>query len=321
MSHEVESMMFVGETPWHGLGTYCGDEGVDVDTALMASGLDWTVYDEPVHTTEGSVIPGFKAIRRDSDNSVLSINQESYRIFQNQEAFAFLDAIVAEDGGVKIETAGSLRMGKRIFIVAQTGSREVLPGDGVNEYMLVFTSHDGSLALTALPTSVRVVCNNTLQAARGMARGQKSGIKIRHTTRMDVQVADALSTLSDIRAAHAIQARFEETLAAHKMKATEWAALLDKIVPLPETRTARAEGKRDDLTHFYKEGIGTDIKGVRDTAWAALNAVTQFTTHQDARGDTTRLDRVLWGSGAALVTQTSEFLAEVVDFDGTAFAA
>ena len=111
MSANVESMFYVREAPWHGLGTSV-EEALDSAKALEKSGLDWKVIQKPIMTDTFELIPGFKANIRDKDNRVLGVVSDRYKVVQNSEAFAFTDALLNE--GVRYETAGSLQDGKKI---------------------------------------------------------------------------------------------------------------------------------------------------------------------------------------------------------------
>ena len=115
MAANVETMFYVRETPWHGLGTRVL-EAQESGKALALAGLDWRVRQEPIYTKENEVIPGYKANVRDSDRKTLGVVTDRYKVIQNTEAFAFTDALLGE--GVRYETAGSLQDGKRIWLLA-----------------------------------------------------------------------------------------------------------------------------------------------------------------------------------------------------------
>ena len=113
MSANVETMFYVREAPWHGLGVRV-ESALNSEDALVMSGLNWNVLQKPIMTTSGNPIPGYKANIRDTDNRVLGVVTDRYRVVQNSEAFAFTDALLGE--GVKYETAGSLQDGRRIWM-------------------------------------------------------------------------------------------------------------------------------------------------------------------------------------------------------------
>ena len=130
MPAEVESMMYVREKPWHGLGTEVTEAPTSAD-ALRFAGLDWNVRQEPVFNSRGGIVKGYKANVRDSDGSVLGIVSERYKVVQNEEAFKFTDELIG--GEVRYETAGSLREGKQIWLLAKLPERRVA-GDAVDPY-------------------------------------------------------------------------------------------------------------------------------------------------------------------------------------------
>ena len=129
MSHEIEQLAYVSNeangrfVPWHGLGTPV-EKAMTSAEALELGGLDWEVNPKPVFTETGFEIPNYKANIRSSDNSVLGIVTNRYKIVQNKEAFAFTDALL--DGGVTYETAGSLGNGKTIWLLAKMPEKKIL---------------------------------------------------------------------------------------------------------------------------------------------------------------------------------------------------
>ena len=106
MAANVESMFYVREKPWHGLGVKVQEAPSSAD-ALIQAGLDWKVLQEPIYTEKEEVIEGYKANIRDTDRKALGVVTDRYKVIQNQEAFAFTDELLGE--GVRYETAGSLQ--------------------------------------------------------------------------------------------------------------------------------------------------------------------------------------------------------------------
>lgn len=111
MAANVETMFYVREKPWHGLGTKVMEAPTSKD-ALILAGLDWKVQQKPIFTESNQLIPGYKANVRDIDNKALGVVSDKYKVIQNDEAFAFTDALLGE--GVRYETAGSLKGGKTV---------------------------------------------------------------------------------------------------------------------------------------------------------------------------------------------------------------
>ena len=167
MAAAVETMFYTREKPWHGLGTMVM-EAPDSRSALALAGLDWSVFQKELTTSDGIPVPGYKANLRSTDNRVLGVVTDRYKIVQNQEAFAFTDALLGE--GVQYETAGSLQGGRRTWILAKLPQRYIISGDEITPYLVFMNSHDGSGSIKAAMTPVRVVCMNTLNLALSTAK-------------------------------------------------------------------------------------------------------------------------------------------------------
>ena len=189
MAANVESMFYVREMPWHGLGTRVAEAPSSKD-ALRLAGLDWKVVQEPILTVRNEVVPGFKANIRDRDHSVLGVVTDRYKIIQNEEAFAFTDALLGE--GVRYETAGSLQNGRRVWILAHMPREYIIMGEHISPYLLFSNTHDGSGAIKVCLTPIRVVCNNTLNLALNTAKRSWSMI---HTGDVNAKMREAYDTL------------------------------------------------------------------------------------------------------------------------------
>ena len=162
MSANIESMFYVRETPWHGLGTRV-IEAPSSEDALIAAGLNWNVIQEPIYTGENEPISGYKANVRDSDRRVLGVVTDRYKVVQNHEAFAFTDALLGQ--GVRYETAGSLQEGRKVWLLAHMPHEYIISGERISPYLLFSNTHDSSGAVKVALTPIRVVCNNTLNLA------------------------------------------------------------------------------------------------------------------------------------------------------------
>ena len=183
------SFFSVNEKPWHRLGQIVTDYPNSKE-ALIYAGLDYEVVKRKIYTHDGEIgkgmdflirdieIPNHQATVRTDTNQVLGVVGKDYEIVQNVDAFAFFDSIVGGDG-IQYETAGALGNGERIFITAKLPSYiKVGKDDLIEQYLFLTTSHDGYGSITAAFTPVRIVCNNTLNAA---LQNHSNAIKIRHT--------------------------------------------------------------------------------------------------------------------------------------------
>jgi len=155
MASNFETGFFVREPAWHGLGTIVQDAPTSMD-ALKLAELDWQVTQEPIYLNNNVVIKNAFANVRSSDNGVLGITTERYKVVQNSEAFSFTDALL--DSNVRYESAGSLAEGKRIFILAKMPEIYKIGGDDVEPFLVFTNSFDGKGSIRVALTPVRVVC-------------------------------------------------------------------------------------------------------------------------------------------------------------------
>ena len=295
MSNGRANMMYAGERGWHGLGHDVGAEAVTAEEAIKAAGLDFTVglqrmyaeYDDDGTTIE---IPNNYAVVRDDTKAVLSVVGGKYEVLQNTDCFEFLDAVVGPDKLVRYNTAGSLHGGRKIWLLAELTNLtfEPVPGDVVKPYLALIKGHDGVTPLMSFFTSTRIVCQNTANMALANAKKNRDGIvKIRHTKSAQDKVADARHVLGLAVTRAEEYGATMTSLAKKQVNVAQWDAFLNELFPLPElpedkltSRALTVATKRHDkLTELFEAGLGTDIVGVRGTAWGAYNAVTEFTTH------------------------------------------
>lgn len=155
MSANVETMFSARVKPWHGIGTVV-EECPNSKEALGLAGLDWQVEQKDIYTDGETLVPGYKANVRNTDQRVLGVVSDRYQVVQNEEAFAFTDELLG--GGVRYETAGALQGGRRTFILARLPQRFIIAGDEITPYFVIMNSHDASCSIKAAMTPVRVVC-------------------------------------------------------------------------------------------------------------------------------------------------------------------
>lgn len=326
MSAEVETMMYTKEVPWHGLGEYVGDHPILSDEAIVAAGLDWDVakvpvmglYDDGEDIHECMTDEWFLNVRT-TDRRVLGCVQGRYTVLQNSEAFTFMDALAGPKNLVRYHTAGSLHGGKRIWLLAEVVGLtiEPVPGDPTTPYILLVSGHDGRMPLKALFTSVRVVCQNTLNLALASS---SNGVTIRHTGNMLRKVDEAKMVLGFAQSEVEKYKELGDRLIRQVMKDADWDNFLDLLIPLEKDKpNARRTAVRDDITALWNAGPGTEIIGVRGTAWNALQAVTNYNTHHRSvrgAGDDTdlgrakRLEASWYGQGNTLNQKALRILAD-----------
>jgi phage/plasmid-like protein (TIGR03299 family) len=199
------SFFSVKERAWHGLGKVVEQYPTSAE-AIRYAGLDYTVEKRSmfIHNDEDFFnsetvnsdilipeidVPNYYANIRTDTKQVLGVVGKDYQIVQNIDAFEFFDAIVGGGDGILYETAGALGKGERIFITAKLPEYiRVGRDDLIEQYLFLTTSHDGFGSITAAFTPVRVVCNNTLNAA---LRNHSNAIKIRHTASANERIKQA----------------------------------------------------------------------------------------------------------------------------------
>lgn len=305
MAHEVEQMMYVGETPWHKLGKRF-IEPPTLEEALVAAGLDWKVTTEKVFSASGEVLPAL-ATRRSSDSRILGVVGPRYTPLQNTEAFDFFRPFI-QSNEASIETAGSLRMGQKVFVLAKLklDPMEIAKNDIVDKYVLLSNSHDGTLAVRVGFTPVRVVCANTMALAHNSKASQL--IRVRHSK-------NVVSNLEEIRnVMNLANAEFEATAEQYRVLASRQInqADLEKYVKLvfnSNKKLVEAEGNVDNLNNkrilnaiqpLFEQGRGNNLPGVRGTLWGAYNAVTEYLQYERGDDAQVRLDAMWFGQSALL---------------------
>jgi phage/plasmid-like protein (TIGR03299 family) len=322
MSHEFESGVFSdNKEAWHSLGAVLPEKLRDIPTALTLGGLDWTVSKRPLAYTDevdpDVVIPvdNYFALVRDTDNTVLNpCVSSSYHPLQNAEAFQFFEPFLHE--GCFISSAISLNAGKKICLLAEIedNEREVVTNDPVKAYLLLATSHDGSIGTTVKFTNVRVVCSNTLRAAMA-ERGEFR--TIRHT-------ASQMQQLSEVRASiNLFKRSFEQEVSIYKELANRTMGLnatrsyLERLFEkqlidtakrldiLPEDVSLEQNRFTKKCLENYMFSEDLQLDGVEGTAWAAFNAVTEAIKDRSSNRDN-RYNSIWFGPDSKLLDEAKQ---------------
>lgn len=275
MSANVESMFYVRETPWHGLGTKVM-EAPDSEGALIAAGLNWNVIQEPIFTGKNEPIRGYKANIRDSDRRVLGVVTDRYKVIQNHEAFAFTDELLGQ--GVRYETAGSLQDGKKVWLLAHMPHEYIISGERISPYLLFFNTHDGSGAIKVALTPIRVVCNNTLNLALSTAKRSWSMV---HTGDIRSKMQEARDTLFMAERYMDELGKEFEALRLKKLSDQKVMEYIEVLLPVEDGLTPQQikniERLREDMKIRYFDA--PDLQDTGKNAYRFINAVSDFATH------------------------------------------
>lgn len=311
---------FAQTVPWHGLGAIL-DHGMTSHEALKEARLDWeveqadlwaTLPDGPDGLPVRVAIPSHVANVRADNHAVLGIVSKTYQVIQNWEAFDFLDSL-ARDELLRYESAFSLRGGKQVCLLARAPLCDwVTPADELRRYILFTTSHDGSGAVRLLPTSVRVVCNNTYRLALHQAApGEVLSIRHEGDCKRKLEHArDMLHRAYDEFGAFTLRA---QRLVTRQLDSQQWGRILDALVPLEdadERSRPRREGIRTAITRRFGAAVPVETRG---TAWAAFNAVTAYVDHDISRSKAeSRFRSTMEGHGDRMKRRALDAIMEVV---------
>ena len=322
MAHQVETMAYAGETPWHGLGTRVSND-LSVDEMLEQSGLDWKVRAIPVvGKADGIEIKSdHKMLIRESDNKQLTMITDKWNPVQNQEAFDFFREFV-DAGSMEMHTAGSLQGGRWVWVLAKISeSFELFGGDKVDSYLLFSNPHIYGRGVEIRFTPTRVVCNNTLNLSLGNATDNK--VRLNHRSTFDAEmVKEALGIASEKMSKYKEMAQF---LGSKTYKTENVAEYMKSVFPgyskkdiaQPETLT---EAQVASL------GLSRNAKGALDiletqpganyapgTWWNAYNACTYMTDHVIGKTQESRLTSAWYGLNKSVKVKALEKAVEYAE--------
>jgi phage/plasmid-like protein (TIGR03299 family) len=317
-------MAYANETPWHQLGNPLPAKQ-SIEVWAQSAGMNWNIMETPVrYMTEqagalGSIMSfeDQKVLYRSDTKAPLSVVSGRYQVVQPKAVLEFYRDLT-EISGFELETAGVLKEGKKFWALAKTGKEATLKGnDVVKGYILLATSCDGTLATTATPTTIRVVCNNTLAIA---LNGASSAIKVPHSTSFDPQAVKKQLGIA-VSQWDAFMYRCK-TLSERKVKSHESMNYFLKVLcqtsssgsvhvdPAQGLVNERALKKVQSL--YEGQGKGAEMDSASGTAWGLLNAVTEYVDHEKrARSQEYRLDSAWFGQGASLKQRALDYALQL----------
>lgn len=307
MAHEVQTMAYAGEVPWHGLGNQLAPNQ-PLEIWQRQAGMDWAIESSPVHYQSKDQMRQFndaKVLYRSDSGEALSVVSNRYQVVQPREVLEFYRDLV-DMGGFQLETAGVLKSGRKLWALARTGQELMLKGnDLVKGYLLLATACDGTLATTAQFTSVRVVCQNTLAIATSDGQG---AIKVPHSTKFDADLVKkqlGIGISSWQRFVYDMRKLSDRQVNPFEARRYLVDLLGDADLPFHEQPNSKTLNRVFDL--FDGQGKGAELASSNGTAFGLLNSVTQFIDHERrARSVDNRIDSAWFGQGAATKTKALE---------------
>ena len=301
MAHEVETMAYVGETPWHGLGEKLAGEPSPKEIQRAAK-LDWTVKKMPLTYVHDGIrfLSGRHALIRESDGKLLDTVSKNWKPVQNDQAFEFFERFMRK-GDMTMEVAGSLMGGRRVFALAKVKDSFRLacaPEDVTESYLLFTNPHQYGYGVDIRFTPVRVVCMNTLTLALGQ-RDSEYRVSFSHARGYDEDAAlEVIGLATDKLNAYRRQADF---LASRRYGKEDLSKYFEEVFkPLTPPRERKDEKPTPAPRNCERALAIVETQPGHDYApgtwWNAFNAVTYLTDHQIGR-DETRLGTAFYGHG------------------------
>jgi phage/plasmid-like protein (TIGR03299 family) len=310
MAHQIELVdgkhrfAYTGHPGWHGLGTKAPDNVTPSELGDLAQ-INWTVSKRTLKTTitktgEDLIIGDKFALTRDDDDTVLDIVGKDWTPNQNSEVFKLFDRFY-DTGLVAMETAGSLRNGRMIFMLAKMKDGfDVIGGkDPHAKYILFSNPHESGHAVTVTFVATRVVCNNTLQIA--LSENAKNEARFRHVSKEPFTVERAVTMLGVIPNLVAAYKAKCETLASKKLPADGFIKLVKSVYGLkegkdvPEAQKSSNERIIERLKTCFVEQPGVNIG--EGTWYQAYHAITFDNDHVIGRSSETRFNSAQYGAG------------------------
>lgn len=308
MAHLFQSGLFFGEDAWHGLGvTLPADSPArySIEDSICIAGLNWEVETRPVFC-DGRELSAHRAVVRKDTGEVFGVVGERYRPLQNREQFDWF-APFLESGECAFETCGALKGGALVWVLAklQRADATVTADDKIRKYLLLTSSHDGSMSTSVGFCPIRVVCWNTLSA--GLRDSRSSLLKVKHTASQKQALAAIRETVNLVDETFEATAAQYRKLVACGISRDDIRKYVKLVLELEDDETKLSSRQRnilDNVVALALHGVGNDGR----TAWSAYNGVTQYLTHEYGRNADSRL-RANWYGEAKRVNDRALTLA------------
>ncbi len=295
--------------PWTGAGMPLDGVG-SAREGLARAGLTWDVGLDPLFMEGGREVPGFRAVVRRDNGAALGVVSPSWRPVQNSSLADFCDTL-ARQSGAKFEAVGSAKGGRSVWFVMELPRGFSIAGDEMKTYILVSNAHDGSRAVKAFLTPIRVACSNALRLAERRGHGS---VSIRHTATADARLDGARRVLA---CAVDDLARFRETaetLASRTMSDVQISEFVEAMFPFsdgdPERHPRLIRARESVRGRILGDGIALDRPAILATRWSALQGLIEHLDHgRRYRDDERRFTSTVLDASATLKIRALEFLS------------
>jgi len=299
-------MMYVGDTPWHGLGVAIPNtKRLSVEEAIVAAGLNWKVELQGVYTEDDKgvrqAIPEQYVTYRKIDKTVLGLVGKGYRPLQNIEAFRWFQPFL-DSGEATLETAGSLKRGSKVWVLARIRRDPMVVGkeDLMKHYILLSNSHDGSLAVRVGFTPIRVVCNNTLCLAHESKASKL--LRVKHTARVLESLEEVRDVIDLAHREFAATVEQYRRLGSRQINTTDLVKYVRIVFGLREKKRTAAQERQEKIVstviQLFENGRGNRVAG--RNYWGAYNAVNEYLNYFRGKTQDNTLNSLWYGKGGEI---------------------
>lgn len=261
-------------TTWSGVGTDVSQK-TSVDEILQKAGLDYTVTKEPVYLRDGILVPSRIATIKSETREPIGLVSDRYDIYQNADAFKFLEEIP----DIQFVRAGETYNGM-VYIIGKLPTLKVLD-DEFTPYVIFQTSHNGWFSLRATICPLRIVCQNQFAMS---FKNMTNTISIQHSKRLEGRIVEAQQLLKDTAIYMQGFTNTAEELALLKITDTDRSKICDAFFESAKAITERQkssfEEKKSRFNLCYNDDDNSNFRG---TAWGLVNALTDYETHKERK--------------------------------------
>ncbi len=312
MAHEFESGFFSRQPAWHGLGEVLPEPPKNALEALKKSGLDWNVNTMPLYANspaEEWIDTPYNALVRSSDKKVLGVVKGRWTPYQNIDAMEWTIPLI-ESGHWEYEAAGSLKKGERCWALLRQRTIEIVPNDELRQYLMVCWAHDGKSANFIQPTSVRVVCMNTLNAALNEAGVMRFAVRHSQFVKLNMEnIKELLQITTDSFETQRIE--FQK-MAQKQIAPKKVGVILDELFPASD-KAGKAqtisEQKRDIIESLIDHGSGIQENGLAGTHYGVYSGISEAVEHYlGGNRITDRGENILFRGGRQILDKAFELL-------------